>query len=196
MTRERRIASVFLTLSLLLMPFIGRADGVEGTINRDILHMTLRAADGQQYRLTTRSTETQRTLNRLENGDSIVASGRLDSVNLIADLESIDFVGLRRIIGTWNTMNTKGLMQFRTYSDVNIYSYALQSEGGGVVRNHKNLKYTVSPSAKGDWVLFLSDETSTQMGFLNLKESDATISLLNSQTGDVANVIRLRKIGN
>lgn len=188
----------FLFASVLLIASTAFADGVTGTISRNVFQqLYLVAQDGVQYKVSSRATDVLKTLNRLENGDSVVATGRMDRVNFNVDIESIDFVGLRKIIGLWNTMNAKGMMQFKSYSDVNVYSYALQNSGGSsVVRSHKNFKYTVSPANNGDWVMFLSDDSSTQMGFLNIRDSEATISLLNSQTGDVSSVIRLRKIGN
>lgn len=179
----------------LAAPLIASADAISGVILRGPLSLSLKDEFGASYKIISRSTDVQRTLKRLETGDSIVSSGRLDTVNKVAEIEAIDFVGLGRIIGLWNTQGAKSMMQFRSFSDVNVYSFVLQSNGNNVVRNRKNFKYTLSPANDSEWVMFLSDDQSTQMGFLKLGETDATLSLLNSQTGEVQNVLQMRKVG-
>lgn len=150
--------------------------------------------DNRLFRVTSTRTDARLTLSRLTNGDEITAHAEIDSEKAVMNIESIDFVGLKKIIGLWNTQGSSGLMNFRNYSDLNVYSLAQQNGGGGLTTTQKKFKYTVTPAAGPQWVLFLSDEMRTQMGTLDLTDGMATIQLFDGQTGAVTQTLKLHRM--
>lgn len=181
-------------VSLLSLP--ASADSLSGLISSNGTNLVfIPDSNRVPFVVQTMSMAAASTLTRLSDGDLIIANGSLDTQRGVALIESVDFVGLKQIIGRWYTRDSKGIMRFNTYQDVDVISLVLAS-GSATVVAQKSLKYTVSPSNGGDWIMFLSDERSTQMGSFYIKDNVATLKLFNTQTGDVSQVIRLQKVGN
>lgn len=191
----RVLATFIVGFILALMAVPASADSLSGTISVSGLRI-LFVPDSASTPFTVQapSAGTAAILGRLSDGDSIIATGTLDARNNIASIESVDFVGLRKVIGRWHIRDAKGLMRFNTYQDVDVFSIALANGNSSIVAQ-KSLKYTVSPANNGDWIMFLSDDRSTQMGSFTLTDSLATLKLFNARTGDVSQVIRLQKVG-
>lgn len=181
---------------MLFAPMALAQEQVGGFLHRfgtDLL-MTPNSNPGRYYRLVATHDDTQNTLNRLEDGDFVMASGVVSADTGTVSVDSIDFVGLRRIIGLWNALNSKGLVNFRNYQEMNMYSLAGPNEGTNVSSTRKHFRYTVTPGSDRQWVMFMSDEKETQMGFLQIGDDQATLKLVNSQTGDVSSTLELRKL--
>lgn len=183
------------SLLLLLAPLAQAGVTVAGTIGRIGPQVTLRI-ETRVLRVSTQSRDVQKILNRLEEGDSIVATGDTKTDLGLIDIQSIDFVGLRKMLGVWNSTNARGILEFKTYSEMKVYSVGAPVAGpaAGLPRT-RSFKYTLSPTGNDDWVLFMSDDSATKMGFLRLQQNDATISMLDSSTGDISQVLRLQKVG-
>lgn len=198
MQKQTRLLLALIGVVTFLVSFLSTtalaSQSFSGTMTRigDQLFLTATTNPVHMVRATSDREDVNNTLKRLGNGDSIVGTATFDSSGRWVKIESIDFVGLRRLIGLWNTTNTTGLMNFRSYQDLNVIMLA-QGEGPGLVTTKKEFKYTVTPATGDDWVLFLSDARETQMGLMDLKDGAARITLLNPQTGDVAHIIELQK---
>lgn len=191
---KRFVFLCFLIVSMGLEAFA--QEQVSGFIHRfgtDVL-ISLSNNNSRLYRLSSSHSESQRIIRRLEEGDFVMGTGEVNSTNGIVSLDGVDFVGLRRIIGLWNTVNSKGLVNFRSYSDMNVYSLILQSDGLSQVSARKNFKYTVTPGTNSDWVVFMSDEKETQMGYLKVENQKATLQLMNPKTGDISTTLELQKL--
>lgn len=174
------------------------ADGqVSGFIHRfggEVL-MTLNSTTGAYYRLQSQDSDSLKTLAKLNPGDFVMMTGKISYAQGMVDVNTIDFVGLRQIIGFWSTRSRGRVMNFRSYSDLSIHDMILQTnDDDGPKSSRKQMKYTVVPAEGKDWVMFLSDERETQMGYLNLSASEATIRLVHSSTGETTNVLQLQKI--
>lgn len=172
------------------------AQPISGFVHRfgGEVFITLDSNTGALYRLQSSRQETVATLRRLTNGDFIMATAKTDRTNVTVDIDTIDFVGLRKIIGYWNMPRRSQVMNFRSYSDLNIYDIIVQFQDGGLRPLRKELKYTVIPGQGSEWVMFISDDQETQMAYLNLTESEAVLRLVNSRTGDVTSTLQLRKL--
>lgn len=180
------LVSLFSTTALASQSF-------SATVTRIGDQLFLSNASNNMVRATSDSEEVNETLRRLANGDSIAGSAVFDSSGRWARIETIDFVGLRRLIGLWSALNTSSLMNFRNHSDLNVVLLRQREDGPGLVTAQRNFKYTLTPALRDEWVLFLSDTSETQMGLMELKDGQATITLLNPQTGEVSNVLELRR---
>lgn len=156
--------------------------------------MTLDSNTGAYYRLASSRSETLTTLNKLNTGDFVMATAVVNSAQNSVQIETIDFVGLRQIIGYWGTPHRGRVMNFRSYSDLSIYDLIIQSEGDDIRSSRKQMKYTVVPGSGNDWVMFLSDDRETQMGYLSLTNSAATLRLVHSRTGETTNILQLEKL--
>lgn len=176
---------------------VASAEAIHGTLFRTgtqaLVRLIGEPSSSRYYRLLPQTNEAAVVLARLETGDTLVGNADIDPQKMTISLETVDFVGLRKIIGFWNTA-TKGVMNFRSYSEVSTYALPWASTSSSVISTQKQFKYTVTPAAGSDWVMFLSDNRETQMAFLDLKETEATIRILDSKTGDVSSVLRLQKI--
>ncbi|HRO68226.1 MAG TPA: hypothetical protein PL182_11725, partial [Pseudobdellovibrionaceae bacterium] len=107
--------------------------------------MTLDSNTGAYYRLVSDRPETLETLKKLNSGDFVMATAMVNSAQNSVHIETIDFVGLRQIIGYWSTPHRGRVMNFRSYSDLSIYDLILQSESEDVRSSRKQMKYTVVP---------------------------------------------------
>lgn len=199
MEKQTRLLLALVGVVTFLVSFLATtalaSQSFGGTMTRigDQLFLTTTTNPVHMVRATSDREDVNNTLKRLGNGDSIVGTATFDGSGRWVKIESIDFVGLRRLIGLWNTTNTTGLMNFRSYQDLNVIMLGPQGDGPGLVTTKKEFKYTITPAIGDDWVLFLSDDRETQMGLMDLKDGSARITLLNPQTGNVAHVIELQK---
>lgn len=156
--------------------------------------MTLDSNTGAYYRMKSDRDETVKTLEKLNTGDFIMMTATIDTADGSVQVDTIDFVGLRRIIGFWATPNGNRLMNFKSYSELSIHDLIIQSNSDRQRAARRQMKYTVVPAQGQDWVMFLSDDHETQMGYLSLAGSLATLRLVHSRTGETTNVLQLQKI--
>lgn len=127
-------------------------------------------------------------LSRLENLDFVRCSGHLEASR--AFVNSIDFVGLRRILGSWKAGNL--LFQFYSFSDLSIFSVTSNPN-----LPHGNYKYAITPAnTPQDWRIFFTDEKQVLVGSLNFSPgaTSAMIQLYDSSSGRVVQKIHLLKV--
>ena len=168
---------------------------IAGFIHRfgNDIEISLTNTTGRLYQMRSKEEQTQLVLTRLGDGDFIMAAGLIDPDSGTVMIQSIDLVGLRDMIGLWNTQDSEGVVNFRNYSEMNI-THHLEGSTNEVVRG-QNFKYSVVPSfTQNSWIMFLSDDKQTQMGLLDLKANRATIQLMNSETGNVSRILQLQKL--
>lgn len=191
-----RLSVLIFSILLGSLPCFAQ-EQVSGFVHRfgGELLITLNSNTGVYYRLQSSRTDTAKTLSKLATGDFVMATALVDSDLASIDVDTIDFVGLRKIIGFWNTSQRSRLMNFRSYSDLNIYDFILNNMGEDQPASSRtNLKYTVVPSQGSEWIMFVSDNRETQMAYLNLSSSRATLRFVNSRTGETTSTLQLHKI--
>lgn len=186
-------------LGLLFLMLFYSASGlaltVSGTLSktREGLSFQMSGPRGPSYRIKGGSLEASQTLTRLQHGDQIFGLATVIETEKLVILEHVDYVGLQRMLGSWFTHDANEIMSFRNHSELNVYAFtATEQKNPPFVASEKQFRYTVAPSPAG-WVLFLSDDRKTIMGSLALRDTEATIRLFDSQTGEVTKILQLRK---
>lgn len=97
-------------------------------------------------------------------------------------LESIEFVGLRKLIGKWQS--PAELYQFLDYNRL------------AVTENEKthNLSYALSPGQGNAWRMFFTDENSVAIGSLKLENEVAQIEIFDPESGQVSRTLPLTRV--
>lgn len=116
-------------------------------------------------------------LDKLKSGDIFQGNGhvrQLDSGGRVVMLESIDFVGLKNLLGTWMASNS-ALVDFIDFDRVQVQ----MPSGLGLKRYH--LTYSLAPSRESDWMIFLHSSESVILGSLTLNSRTAVIEFIESQ---------------
>lgn len=173
---------------------MGFGASIQGYIVRDTKGVFLRVEStpgnpesSVVYTLSSPSTATLIYFGRLENGDFVSASGILDSEAKVAMIQSIDYVGLNKILGLW--YSKEKVFDFSSYTDLHLYSNA---------PSVKNVfRYSMAPSKGNDWTLFLSDTSNkrTLLATIRFSKSFATLKLIDSETGLISQSFRLYRRG-
>lgn len=132
------------------------------------------------YKLKAYTSSAEEVLSRLKNFDHITGSARLVDDTLL--LESVEFVGLRRLIGYWQS--PKVAVIFENFHDVAFKMPSSKSE----------YKYAVSPSEGNSWRVFFSDQSSVTLGSLTVSENKASIELYDPETGETSQQYDLKKV--
>lgn len=138
--------------------------------------------------LQSSSTRTLIQIGRLNTGDFLAASGSVDSEQNIAFVNSIDYVGLKKLLGRWKTSNGQ-LFEFASFQD--LYIYKSRPVATSVFR------YSAAPSNGDSWTLLLSDshKKRTLIANVTFGRANASLKLIDSETGAIAETLRLVRQG-
>lgn len=131
-------------------------------------------------------TEVVESLKKLSSFDFFQGQGEFTKSELV--LDSIDFVGLRSLIGLWSE-GRQSLFDFQDFQKVVIYQPVFK-----LMTPRAQLHYSIAPSAGSDWKIFFTDENSVILASLILSEARATLRFYNLDTGDVFKKVELTKI--
>ena len=172
---------------------------VVGTLQRDDKGLSLITDTGcQKYRISTKSEDAEFNLYKLQSGDYITATGLLDENTCEAVIESIDFVGLKKLLGYWHS--SAGLFSIPSFSYLTFYpndKTDISNEAPEIFDpvSPVNFKYSVTPSEGKDWVVFLSDKNSTVFATIRFSKTRATMKFYDSETGKITRTLYLSKWG-
>lgn len=136
-------------------------------------------------------------LKKLSNFDSITGKataikGGSEEVLL---LDSIDFVGLRNLLGLWKSRGT--VLDFIDYNEVSFYFPSLRHQRYGknkVPTKKASYRYSVSPTTSDSWRVFFASDESVVLGSLNIKGSKAVIEIYDVNTGEISETYSLEKV--
>jgi hypothetical protein len=123
-------------------------------------------------------------LSRLKTGDLLSGTG--DISNDVFVVNSVDFVGLKELLGVWLAGNN--VMDFQSFSSVKAH---LTADNRPVTLS---MKYSITPGEENEWRVFFSDSDEIQLATLFLKKNTAALQFIDSQTGELSKVIELKKI--
>lgn len=187
-------------LSLLVSSAALSAQPILGTVGRDAAGFHLIVNKDQQcpkYTIETKSEEAISGVRKLSPGDNITASGILDSDSCHALIESIDYVGLKKLLGYW--YSHAGIFTIRDFNSLSFYPINTKNlENGTLYRTSDpiNYRYSVTPSEGNEWVVFLSDRKSTTFATIQFVKQSAVMKLYDSDTGKITKILHLSKWGN
>lgn len=186
------------TIALLTCTFFAQfavaSQAYSGFINKINSNYYFNAANStDSYQIVPLTQEVYKSLSRLSTGDAITGNGVLDLVHHSIALETVDFVGLRRLLGPWITED--GVMTFRDF-----YNMTYRALNGRVTEFH----YSISPSEGNEWMLFLSDSTHTILATLefdsefglkpsNADKKHALMKIFESRSGRVLRTLKLER---
>lgn len=149
------------------------------------------------YFIETKSEDAAQAVNKLSHGDYITATGLFDSGSCNVLIESIEYVGLKKLLGYWYTSD--GIITVRDFNSLSFYPINRRTFDRGVIYRTANpveYRYSVTPSEGREWVLFLSDKKSTTFATLEFNRGSATLKMYDSDTGKVTKTLYLSKWGN
>lgn len=177
----------FLLTTLIILVFVnpvyaGSSVSISGQIFKvDTGYSFLDATNGHQYKLVAGTDSAKRSLEKLNDGDTIKGSAQLIQETYV--VQSVDFVGLQRILGLWKTKST--VVNFVDFSQVQFHV------PGALSSYH----YAISPTNTSDqWQVYFSDSSSVVLGSLSVDDQRAVIQLFDTETGNVTSSYELRKI--
>jgi hypothetical protein len=145
-----------------------------------------------------------RDLNRLRIGDFLSGYGIYDSTRNTLDLQTIETVGLKNLLGRWQTHDGQ-VFDFRTFSQLLHYSslinewvnYAKTLLQTTTPAKSRELSYTLAPdSAKDRWAIFVADQQSLLIGYVQFSAKGMLLTLINPNSGRVIQKFVLRPMYN
>lgn len=182
----------FATISAAAMPFSGELVHFQG-----ILYINTPGSCAR-YQLVPKNKEASQHIRKLGAGDFVEASGQLDNAECKAFVESIEYVGLRKLLGYW--YSASGIITVRDYSSLSIYPLKkgipdLNDEPVDRTGEPVSYRYSVTPSGGKEWVVFLSNSEGTTFATIMITGKAATMKFYDSETGDLNQTLRLSKWG-
>ena len=127
------------------------------------------------------------SLKKLSNYDSFQGQGEVNNNGELM-LDSIDFVGLRSLIGLWSA-EQRSIFEFQDFQKVLVYNPVFS-----VMTPRTQLQYSVAPSAGNEWRIFFTNENSVVLASLSLQEQRALLRFYNMDTGEVLKHLELTKV--
>ena len=118
------------------------------------------AGHPKPYKVISNSAEVSNALSKLRNGDFISGQGRhhLGSQSIV--LNSIDYVGLKKILGHWVSKD-QITYYFKDYENLHLSAPILNAPN--------KWTYRISPGLNDNWSVIFLDENSVKIGELDFK---------------------------
>jgi hypothetical protein len=145
-----------------------------------------------------------RDLNRLRPGDFLSGYGVYDSVQNTLDLQTIETVGLKHLLGRWQTHDGQ-IFDFHTFNQLLHYTsmisewvnYAKTFLQTTTPSKSRELSYTLAPdSAKNRWAIFVADQQALLIGYVQFSPNGMLLTLINPNSGRVIQKFVLRPMYN
>lgn len=190
--------SIILGSVTLVTSMMANASPIFGYIQIAEDGMHLRQETGT-YEIQSANVDVSSGLARLRSGDFIAFEGQLSPGKKIAVIQSIDWVGLQRLLGYWRTSDRK-LIEFASFTSLKFYSgnptdvfYRPNRRTPRYESEVQTLSYRVAPSVGSSWSIFLSNQGQAKFGRLVLVDNSMTISFFDGNTGKITKTITLQK---
>lgn len=144
-------------------------------------HLLIDRETSRTFRIQPSNPDVQKSLSQLATFDGLRGQvSNISSDTLI--LEAIDFVSLRRLLGSWRTDKTS--VRFVNYSRVRF-----DMDG-----NAREFTYALSPGQYNGWRIYLTDQSSVVLGTVNVDGVNAILEFYDPRTGQTAQHLQLSKV--
>lgn len=144
------------------------------------------------YKITTTSSDVTDSLARLDNGDFIAGNGTLDTTNKKLDIETVDYVGLRKLLGPW--IGSDGTMIFKDFSTMRFTPRFREFKMDSQLTSYqKEFRYSITPSDGNEWGLFLSDDKSTTFATVEFTKNKVIMKIFESESGKIVRTLKLER---
>lgn len=146
--------------------------------------------ENRYYLLIGTTQATDAVLKKLKHGDFISVEGQKTKTGNTINVESINYVGLKSLLGIW-VGDDDYCYIFDSFTEFSI---------APLVKGKKctppttpSYTYLASPSVQS-WLLLISGQRNIYVGDLTfIGPRDAQIQLFDSETGDILRTLRLRR---
>lgn len=190
--------SLLFVLSLVASSVAYSAQPVSGTVDRTSAGLFLRVPEKAHHcdrlLIHAKTDEAVQSLKKLDTGDTITAAGFFAYESCSVFIDSVDYVGLKRLLGHWHSSD--GIISVQDFDSLSFYPINLKDlTKGGVYEKIEPIRYrySLTPSEGTEWVLFLSDSTSTTFATLQFSKSSAIMKIYDSDTGAIKKTLRMSK---
>lgn len=129
--------------------------------------------------------DAQNILTRLQSGDFLEGSGGIVNNSLV--LDSIDFVSLAALLGTWK--NNSYWIRFIDFSHAELYLASEVNNGDESI----GMQYSILPGADNSWRILFSSGEQVIAANLTLNDRIANFAFYNQVNG-TSQVYRLTKL--
>lgn len=158
-----------------------------------ITNGSLYISDGRTgYQLKPGTAKATQDLGKFVNGDYLSGVAERISPNLLL-VRGIDFVGLKRILGSWISGNTRydftSFINVRASADA-FPAIATAPHSPGTVTDWK---YSLAPGKSNVWKMLISNASKVNVAELAVNGNTALITVFNPVDGSVQKSISLTK---
>ena len=152
----------------------------------------LRLKSSKLVRIGVNDEATIRDLQKLQPGDYLSGTGILDTEKATLVLDSIETVGLRSLLGRWQSADGQ-VFEFQDFDS--LYHYASRFMTASTRSNGRELSYSLAPdSAVNRWSIFLTDHTTVLIGSVEFAGRSIELILMNPQNGQIVERLELKPI--
>lgn len=185
-------------LSILLGLLVGEsalAGAFEGhvVIRDSVAHLVMNSAPTELWRIEGLSEQVTSQVKGLQEGDLLSATGELHLANKTAYVETVDFVGLKRILGHWESKDGYRIF-FKDFRSA-IVEQKQPLPWNPDEEKTVNLVYAILPLKESNWSLFMSNRKTVRVGTLTVNETNLSIQLVDQRTGKITEDISLSPSG-
>jgi hypothetical protein len=170
-----------------------------GFVEKTASGVFIRSTDASQSRISIIGVpfELRELFSKLSSGDFVTGSGTLQGGSQSMFIESIETVGLQKIIGRWT--NKENILVFKSFSELQVSTNPADKDAGASQQNNfgtekSNLRYSLAPGQTDDWTIFMSNQDATVLGSLSVDANVAVLKIYNPDTGKPMKVLRLNKV--
>ncbi|KYG64086.1 hypothetical protein AZI86_14895 [Bdellovibrio bacteriovorus] len=192
------VLSFVLTTSVASLSAAAPSFSGELSLFQESLHITLAKGQCPRYQLVPKNSIVALHMRKLASGDFVEGSGQLDDDHCKAFVESIEYVGLRKLLGYWYS-ETAGIITVRDFSSLSFYpmnkTSDLKDDALSRTGDPITYRYSVTPSEGKEWVVFLSNAQGTSFATLMFSSKFVTMKIYDSETGSLNQTLRLSKWG-
>lgn len=177
------LVTVFASLSTLAISYEGSV--VKTASNIKLIDSTSHVS----FKLRSNNDFINQHINKLKTGDYLSVDGiKISSENSI-DIKSINYVGLKSLLGIWFSDDDTCYI-FNSHT-----SFSISKIVNGTCLTPRSMHYTylINPGFN-TWVMLISGQYSSYLGEVTIKNSkSAQIQLYDSETGDILKSLNLKK---
>lgn len=185
-----KIRRFFITISALcLLSSVGHSALADGEIHDISGYVTISNGEyfitegTRQTRLAPLTAAVKSALLKLKTHDFI--SGTIEVVGKSYILHTVDSVGLRRLLGLWQSGGT--VIEFSNFHAMKF-----------LTQDTVEYMYTLTPDVGANWKVFLTDQSSVTLGALRTnsiaKPDEMILELYDSASGSIIKRINLKKV--
>ncbi len=178
------ISVLFTTLGA----FAAQAISLTGVLEKNVQGSFITFNYGsQKYQVSSLPGEVTDSIAKMESGDTFIGNGQIDENKKTVLITSLDYVGLKKMLGLWYSGGS--VMDFTSFTDLSVYPFNTHP----LILNldKTDIRYSVAPFRGNQWAVFLSSRNSTLFGTLEFEGTEAILRVFNSETGNASSTMRL-----